>query len=93
MRYAAAVAILSLLAACGAGPPAPIPPPLTEVMPKPPVSAVPLTWQPGHWDWTGSAYVWAPGEFVDRTGGSGTWIPPSWGRTSSGWVWLPAHWL
>jgi hypothetical protein len=93
MRYAAAVAILSLLAACSAGPPAPIPSPLAEAMPKPPVSAVPLTWQPGHWDWTGVAYVWSPGEFVDRTGRSGTWMPPAWVRTDSGWVWEPAHWL
>ena len=51
-----------------AGPPAPMPPPMAETMPRPPVSPVPLIWQPGHWDWTGSSYVWAPGQYVDLGG-------------------------
>ncbi len=88
------VAAALLLAGCVAGgPPAPIPPPMAEAIPKPPVSPVPLTWQPGHWDWTGSSYVWAPGQYIDLAGHGTNWMPPYWARTDAGWVWQPAHWM
>ncbi len=94
MKQPIAVLILLLLVGCAtATPPAPIPPPMAETIPKPPVSAVPLTWQPGHWDWNGSSYAWTPGQYVDRSGRSGEWMPPYWEKTPSGWVWRPAHWL
>ena len=80
---------LTLAGCASSGPPAPAPPPmpLAETMPLPPVSAVPLVWQPGHWYWTGSSYVWPPGQFVTL------WMPGFWDRTPSGWVWGPAHWV
>jgi hypothetical protein len=94
MRYLAAFAFALPLAACvAAGPPSPIPPPMAETMPKPPVSAVPLTWQPGHWDWNGSSYTWAPGQYVDLGGHPGNWQPPYWQQTGGGWVWQPGHWV
>jgi len=88
-------ALVLLLASCaGGGPtPPPIPQPQSEIIPKPPVSAVPLTWQPGHWDWTGSSYVWVPGQYVDAAGHLATWMPAFWENTPGGWVWHPAHWL
>ncbi len=94
MKYCA-IAVLLLLAACASSsaPPAPIPPPMAETIPKPPVSAVPLIWQPGHWDWTGSSYVWVPASTSMRRGHSGTWMPPYWEKTNSGWVWRSAHWM
>ncbi len=90
-----ALAILLLLAACVAssGPPAAIPPPMAETVPKPPVSPLPLVWQPGHWDWTGSSYVWIPGQYVDTAGHGSTWMPGWWEKLDSGWVWHPAHWM
>ncbi len=71
-----ALLVLLLLAACAeSSPPAPIPAPLAETIPRPPVSPVPLKWQPGHWDWTGTSYVWIPGQFVESAGLGGTWMP------------------
>ena len=84
---------LALAACATSGPPAPIPPPLAETMPNPPVSPVPEMWQPGHWDWTGSSYVWVPGQYVEATGHGGTWMPGWWEKTDSSWVWHSAHWL
>ena len=82
-----------LLAACVAdGPPAPIPAPMAEMIPKPPVSPVPLIWQAGHWDWAGNGYVWVPGQYVSQEGHGNLWISGYWERTPSGWVWHPAHW-
>ena len=50
-----------LLAGCSnANPYPPVPAPLVETVPNPPVSAQELNWQPGHWDWSGSGYVWQP---------------------------------
>ncbi len=94
MKQSIAIALLLLLAACvAAAPPAPVPPPMAETIPKPPVSAVPLTWQPGHWDWSGTSYVWAPGQYVDLGGRPANWQPPYWQQTPGGWVWQPGHWL
>jgi WXXGXW repeat (2 copies) len=88
------VATVLLLVGCAeATAPPPIPPPMAETVPKPPVSAEPLVWQPGHWDWTGSSYVWAPGQYVDAANTSGNWMPSYWEKTGSGWTWRPAHWL
>ncbi len=88
----AALALLLVGCAESAAPP-PVPAPMAESVPKPPVSAVPLVWQPGHWDWTGSSYVWTPGQYVDAAGHSGNWMPSYWDKTGSGWVWRPAHWM
>jgi WXXGXW repeat (2 copies) len=84
-----------ILAGCAAeNPPPPAPlPPMTETIPKPPVTATPLIWQPGHWDWTGSSYVWTPGDYVPRGGHGELWMPGYWEKTASGWVWHPARWV
>ena len=42
----------------------PVPPPRAETIPKPPVTATPLLWEPGYWNWTGAGYVWHPGRYV-----------------------------
>ena len=93
----AAAAVL-LLNACAPRPSAPPFPPvpalIVEILPKPPVSHLPLLWQPGHWDWTGNGYVWIPGEYVPRGSHTDLWMPGYWGATpEGGWAWQPAHWL
>jgi WXXGXW repeat (2 copies) len=77
-----------------ASPYPPVPPLTVETVPNPPVSATPLTWQPGHWNWTGSGYVWEPGQYVPREGRGNMWMPGYWARTpGGGWAWQPAHWM
>ena len=85
--------ILLLLAACASEPPAPVPAPMAETIPKPPVSPQPLIWQPGHWDWSGSSFVWVPGQYVTAGGHSGNWMPGYWEKSDAGWAWRSAHWL
>ena len=70
----------------------PAPAALSETIPKPPITAEPLMWQPGHWDWSGSGYVWAPGQYVPAAGHGNLWMPGWWAKTSGGWAWQPAHW-
>lgn len=74
-------------------PPPPVPPLQAEVIPKPPVTATPLIWQPGHWDWNGAAYVWTPGQYIPRDGHGNLYMPGYWSKTTQGWAWQPAHWL
>jgi hypothetical protein len=82
------------LASCApSGPPAPIPAPLPETMSKPPVSATPMIWQPGHWNWTGSSYVWIPGQYVEAAGHGANWMPGWWDETDGSWSWRPGHWM
>jgi hypothetical protein len=98
LRPLAAVLCAGALADCAApSPPAvnpypPVPALLQEEMPKPPVTAEPLIWQPGHWDWTGDGYTWASGQYVPAQGHGNLWAPGWWSRTPTGWVWLPPHW-
>jgi WXXGXW repeat (2 copies) len=72
-------------------PPMP-PPPTTEIIPKPPVSEQPLIWEPGHYDWTGNAYLWQSGKYVPRDGHS-MWMPGYWSGANGSYVWVPAHWM
>lgn len=87
------------LAGCAPGPsaanpPAPPPPPRAEVIPKPPVTATPLIWQPGHWNWNGSGYTWQQGEYVPRDGHGDMYMPGHWVEApGGGWNWQPAHWM
>jgi WXXGXW repeat (2 copies) len=97
-RFPAALFAVGLLAGCaneagsGANPYPPVPAPMVETMPKPPVTGESLDWQPGHWDWNGSGYVWRPGQYVPAAGHGQLWQPGWWSRTGSGWSWQPAHW-
>jgi hypothetical protein len=97
-RILAALLGISLLAGCVFRSPAtenpypPVPDLLPETMSKPPVTAEPLIWQPGHWDWTGTGYVWANGQFVPAQGHGNLWVPGWWSRTPDAWVWQPPHW-
>jgi hypothetical protein len=85
----------ALLAACTSTATPPYPPapaPLADPMPKPPVTPEVLVWQPGHWDWTGSAYTWSPGLYVPAAGHGGNWMTGWWNRVNGAWQWEPAHW-
>jgi hypothetical protein len=100
MRKFTTLAVLltvSLMAGCQKPPSdansfPPVPPLITEVVPMPPVTAEPLMWQPGHWDWNGTGYVWAKGQYVPAAGHGNLWMPGWWSPTSTGWTWQPPHW-
>ena len=82
-----------LLAGClTVGGPPTIPAPRDDPRPLPPVSAVELIWQPGHWDWNGSGYVWAPGQWVPAAGHGRTWVEGGWSNADKSWRWMPPHW-
>ena len=87
---------LPLLAGCVATYPMlhpPIPPIRAEQVPAPPRSSVVLIWQPGHYDWNGRAYVWVPGEWVDRAGHGTLWQYGYWQDSAQSSAWVPGHWL
>lgn len=98
MIFSSAVLALILTASCSRpdsgsrNPYPPLPPALSETIPKPPVTSTPLMWQPGHWDWNGSGYAWAPGLYVPAAGHGNLWMPGWWAKGASGWTWQPAHW-
>jgi YXWGXW repeat-containing protein len=98
MRHTLLPALALALAGCyvtseAVSPYPPVPAARAEVMPKPPVSAEPLIWQPGHWDWDGRGYVWAPGQWVGRAGHGAMWQDGYWTLHNGGWAWVPAHWV
>jgi len=70
----------------------PVPPLPAETIPKPPVSAEVLIWQPIHWDWTGADYILQSGQWVPAAGHGNLWMPGYWDRTPAGWTWQPPHW-
>lgn len=71
--------------------PGPPPAPRYEATPPPPTGVV--VWEPGHWNWNGRDWEWAPGQYVARAQPDAQWIPGHWAqRAGSGWVWVPDHW-
>jgi CRISPR-associated DxTHG motif protein len=92
IRFLPLLAGVALLAACVGAPYPPPPAPMAEVLPKPPVSAEPLRWRPGHWNWTGNGYVWTAGEYVPHAGTSTHWVEGYWTQRGGGWVWVPPGW-
>ncbi len=69
------------------------PPPRAETRPLPPVAEERLTWEPGHWDWSGGTYAWSPGRWVPLDGHGTRWQPAYWALSPAGCTWVPAHWL
>jgi len=67
----------------------PIPAPRVEVVP--PAPGPRLAWEPGHWRWNGSAYLWVPGHYVEGRVGV-HWIDGHWANRAGAWVWVPGHW-
>jgi hypothetical protein len=101
LRRRAALLTLLALAGCETPPPPPEtanpnpppPPPRVETIPKPPVSEDLLVWQPGHWEWAGTGYVWQAGEYVKLDGHTNQYMPGYWDKQNGAWVWLAGHWL
>jgi hypothetical protein len=53
--------------------PAASPPLQEEAIPPPPTPAV--YWQPGHWTWVVSTWVWIAGQYVERPQPQAVWQP------------------
>ena len=97
MRLRAALAAVLLVSSTAlataqpvAYPPNPYPPP-----PPPRAEVVPgarhgYVWEPGHYRWTGSAYVWVPGRWIGHR--HGRWVEGHWAFRYGAWHWVPGHW-
>jgi hypothetical protein len=72
--------------------PMPIPELRPEGPPPPPPGANHL-WEPGHWHWNGTGYVWVGGHYIVRERAwRGEFVPGRWDRRGAEWVWVPGHW-
>jgi hypothetical protein len=90
--FATGMLLLGGCAVVPAAAPPPVPALQPETVPLPPVAEQPLIWQPGHWDWNGTTYVWAPGHYVLATGHGPRWQFGYWALSNGGYTWVPAHW-
>jgi len=70
------------------------PPPQTEAIPPPPSAASqPSYWQPGHWSWSQSGWVWIAGNYVTPPQPTAAWVPGQWvTQPGGGYVWVDGHW-
>ena len=67
------------------------PPPRVETMPAPPGQT--MSWQAGHWAWSGTAWVWEDGHYVEAPQATAVWEPGQWQQQpSGGYVWVDGHW-
>ena len=92
-RWFVAAPLLALSACVAYQTYPPVPPPQAELVPEPPRSRVALIWEPGHYDWDGARFRWAPGRWVDRAGHGTLWQDGYWQLKDGAYVWVPAHWL
>ena len=75
-----------------AGTTAPYAPPAPQVENPPPATSPLAMWQPGHWSWNGSQFVWLSGHYVERPSATATWRPGYWQQGRAGWVWVEGSW-
>ena len=70
------------------------PAPQTEAVPPPPVTTGQQAyWQPGHWSWTMSGWVWVGGVYVTPSQPATAWVPGQWvSQPGGGYVWMDGHW-
>jgi len=70
------------------------PPPQAETVPPPPaaVASEYFVWEPGHWHWTGTGFVWIPGSYIERPYLGRVWIHGGWTYSDLTWTWTPGHW-
>ena len=99
--FAAAVIVATALTGCVVERPRPVaeivapmppPPPRYEVVPPPARPAEIVQWRPGHWHWDGRAYVWVPGEYIERPRPAAIWVPGHWDERGGRWVWVEGRW-
>ncbi len=90
-----------MLASCAAPPASqpvacptvPLARPSAHADPLPPVSAVPLTLRPAHWDWQDGGYVWAAAAWVPRSNDHPVWQEGFWMYNGATCAWVPGHFL
>jgi len=75
----------------------PAPPPAQgELVPPPPQGAGTVAWQPGHWNYAGTAdnpWIWEQGHYVPVPLGRTVWVPGYWAQLAGGgWTWVQGHW-
>ncbi len=68
---------------------APTSAPYEQVPPRPSMNAV---WIPGHYNYTGSTYVWESGRWEVPPSGASSWVQPNWQPTNGGYVYVRGHW-
>lgn len=77
--------------------PAAPPAPLSETVPTAPVTATVTTyWQPGHWNWNGTTWLWVDGTYMQRVQQptvTAVWVQGQWVmQTDGSYVWVTGHW-
>jgi hypothetical protein len=68
------------------------PAPQVETVPPPPSADPAMTWETGHWSWTGTDWAWAHGQYIVRPAPAAVWVGGHWDRQPNGWAWVDGHW-
>jgi hypothetical protein len=71
---------------------APKAPPAPEAETPPPSPSPSFVWEPGHWAWTGTAFDWQPGKYVEKPTVTATYTPGHWQQGPEGWAWVDGSW-
>ena len=67
-------------------------PPATRVEVQPPAPNARAVWDPGHWSWDGTQYVWISGRYIERPNVAMRWEPGHWMSANGSWVWTDGRW-
>jgi hypothetical protein len=49
-------------------------------------------WVPGHWNWSGTAYTWESGRWLQPETGHHHYAHGKWKHSNRGWYWVDGHW-
>jgi len=93
VAYLALFCLAGIGAAQAQSPPyEPIPAPRYEPIPPAPGSR--FVWQPGHWQWNGTQYIWIAGHYTKSNPQRLLWVEGHWvwSAREQRWNWRPPHW-
>jgi hypothetical protein len=70
------------------------PPPVVapEPLPPPPGPVEAMVWVPGHYEWSGRAYYWVHGHYIQRPEPGLIWEPGVWVNVHGHYEWHGGHW-
>lgn len=52
-----------------------------------------MSWQLGHWAWSGTNRTWVEGQYVERPRATAVWEPGHWSQQpGGGYVWVDERW-
>jgi hypothetical protein len=64
-----------------------------SIPPAPPGPPNYFAWEPGHWHWYETGFIWIPGHYTEQPYQGSSWTHGNWSYDGNlNWTWTPGYW-